>query len=194
MAEITPTAFARTPIAPSVINAVTLDGLTLDVVVHPGSIFEFPASSTWQVGMMGGRFDNLNDALEHAVVEQFRGLCGPFISLVQRDEHLRHLAGVPHLLGLLTTVFLSEMNAPMPGKFWNETFTIEQRNAVARLPAVAADRTALIAFGLALAELLVSRARPEFIRRGIAWPAPFAAVVAARLHEQLDLDCTEWLR
>ena len=33
---------------------------------------------------------------------------GPFISLLEREEHLRHLTGVPHLLGLLTTVFLAE--------------------------------------------------------------------------------------
>ena len=109
--------------------------------------------------MMSSPFADLADALEYAVLEQLRGLTGPFISLLQRDEHLRHLTGVPHLLGLLTTVFLAETGVP-PGKHWNRTFTEEQRAAVAASPPVSATREGVVAFGLGLAELVVTRARP----------------------------------
>jgi hypothetical protein len=52
--------------------------------------------------------------------------------------HLKHLTGVPHVLGLLTTVFLAETGTPPPGKIWNQAYTEEQRAAVAALPASSA--------------------------------------------------------
>ncbi len=114
---ISPTVFARTPIAPFVINAVTDEGLTLDIVVYKGKAFDFPSPSDYAVGMLSSvRFADLDDALEYAVAEMLRGLAGPFISLVARGEHLRHLTGVPHLIGLLTTVFLAELDAPRTGQ------------------------------------------------------------------------------
>ena len=122
-----------------------------------------------------------------------RGMAGPFISLVQREEHMRHLAGVPHLLGLLTTVFLAETGARPPGKHWNRTYTEEQRAAVAALPPAAATRDAIVAFGLGLAELLVTRARPLFPRYGLEWPGGLAEVVAARVDECLSIDTRAWL-
>ena len=120
-------------------------------------------------------------------------MAGPFISLVKRDEHMRHLTGVPHLLGLLTTVFLAETGAPPPGKHWNRTFTDEQRAAVAALPPASATRDGIVSFGLALAELLVRRARPLYPRYELAWPSEFAGVVARRVDEQLGIDVSAWL-
>jgi hypothetical protein len=190
LARITPTVFARTPIAPFIINSVTAEGLTLDVAVYSGSVPEWPApAGQYTVGMLSGkRFDDLGQALEYAVAEQLRGMAGPFVSLVQRDEHLKHLTGVPHLLGLLTTVFLAETGAPAPGKHWNRTFTEEQRQAVADLPPAGATREGIIAFGMGVAELVVTRARPLFPRYGLRWPADLAAVTAARVRDQLGLE------
>jgi hypothetical protein len=195
LAQITPTVFARTPLFPFVINAVTDEGLTLDIAVWKGEALVFDPPTTYTVGMLSGtRFDDVDDALEYAVAEQLRGLAGPFISLLQRGEHVRHLTGVPHILGLLTTVFLAETHAPPPGKHWNQTFTDEQRDAIAALPAVQATHDSLLEFGLGVAELLVSRARPLFEARGIAWPAPLAAVTAERLRACLDVETGDWLR
>jgi hypothetical protein len=194
LAEITPTVFARTPIAPFVINTVTADGLTLDLTVFKGEPFSFDPPAGWSVGLLSGtRFARLDDALEYAVLEQLRGMAGPFISLIQREEHLRHLAGVPHLLGLLTTVFLAELDAPMPAKHWNRTFTDEQLAVVAALPGAAATRDSMIAFGMGVAELVVTRARPLFAERGLAWPADLAEVVATRVLDILDIDTRAWL-
>ncbi len=192
--SITPTVFARTPLAPFIINAVTSDGLTFDLAVWSGAAFEPPPSSQYVVGALSSvRFDNVGDALEYAVAEQLRGLAGPFVSLVQRGEHVRHMTGVPHLLGLLTTVFLAESGQPQPGKRWNHALTPEQREAIANLPAVRATREDVMAFGLATAELVVRRARPMFDRFGLAWPHELAAVAADRLRAELGLETTAWL-
>lgn len=194
LAEITPTVFARTPLAPFIINTVTDDGLTVDLAIFKGEAFEFSPPADYTVGMLAGqRFAQVGDALEYAVAEQLRGMAGPFVSLVQRGEHLRHLAGVPHLLGLLTTVFLAELGAPPPGKLWNRTFTEEQLAAVAALPAASATREGIMGFSLGSARLLVTRARPLYPSFGLAWPEDLARVTGARLRACLDLDTQEWL-
>ncbi len=194
LAAITPTVFARTPIAPFVINTVTAEGLTFDVSVYATARPNFDAPPAYAVGMLSSRrFTEVGPALEYAVAEQLRGLAGPFISLVQRDEHVRHLAGISHLLGLLTTVFLAETAAPPAGKHWNESFTVEQRAAVAALPPARATRDDIVAFGLALAEMVITRARPLFPHYDLVWPTEFAAVVAARIDECLDIDVRAWL-
>jgi hypothetical protein len=145
------------------------------------------------VGFASTRFDNIRHALEYAVAEQLRGLASPFTSLIQRGEHLRHLTGVPHVLGLLTTVFLAETGEAPPAKVWNQTYTEEQRQAVAALPAVRATRDDLIAFGLATANLIVDRARPLFRQHDLDWPADLARVAAARIRDKLGIETTGWL-
>jgi predicted nucleotidyltransferase len=194
LAEITPTVFARTPIAPFIVNVVTDEGLTVDIGIWSGKAFEPLASTHYTVGLLSGvKFDNVGAALEYAVAEQLRGLAGPFISLVGREEHVRHLAGVPHLLGLLTTVFLAETERPQPGKQWNDTLTDEQRSTIANLPAVRATHDDIVAFGLGVAQLIVERARPLFPRYDLAWPSALAAVAAERLRSELELETGDWL-
>ncbi len=191
--RITPTVFARTPIAPFIINTVTDEGLTLDLVVWSGEVPARRPPTGYPVGFSSTRFGNVRDALEYAVAEQLRGLAGPFISLIQRGEHLRHLTGVPHVLGLLTTVFLAETGEAPPAKLWNQAYTEEQRAAVAALPAVRATRDDLIAFGLAVASLIVERARPLFRQHDLDWPARLAGVAAARLRDELGIETAGWL-
>jgi hypothetical protein len=195
LGAITPTVFARSPIAPFILNTLTPDGLTFDVAVFSGQAPVFPPpSSQYAVGLLSSRrFNNLAEALEYAVAEQLRGLAGPFISLIQREEHVRHLTGLPHILGLLTTVFLAETRAAPLGKHWNATLTAEQRDAVGALPPLGATRDGVMGFGLGLAELLVERARPLYDRYGLEWPAALCAVTAARLATHLDVDVSAWL-
>jgi hypothetical protein len=194
IAEITATAFARTPIAPFIINTVTADGLTFDLTVYARGSSVPSHTGGYVVGMLSHQpLASLAEALEYAVAEQLRGLAGPFITLIQRDEHMRHLSGVPHILGLLTTVFLAEMDADPPGKLWNRTFTKEQQAVVAALPPLRATRAGITAFGLGLAQLLVSRARPLYARYGLVWPSDLAAIAATRLRDCLAIDTTDWL-
>jgi Nucleotidyltransferase domain len=191
--RITPTVFARTPIAPFIVNTVTDEGLTLDLVIWSGDAPASRPRTGYPVGFASSRFDNVRDALEYAVAEQLRGLAGPFISLIQRGEHLRHLTGVPHVLGLLTTVFLAETGEAPPFKVWNETYTEEQREAVAALPAVRATRDDLIAFNLAIANLTVDRARPLFQQHDLDWPTDLARVAATRIRDKLGIETADWL-
>lgn len=191
---ITPTVFARRPIAPFIINTLTPEGLTLDMAVYSG---EAPPTlpSRYSVGLLSsGQFDDLGDALEYALEEQLRGLAGPFITLIQRNEHLRHLTGISHILGLLTTVFLAENGSPPPAKQWNQSFTSEQRDTVAALPPVSATREGMLSFGLAVAELVVTRARPLYSRYDRRWPNDLAQVAADRLEGELGLAVRGWLR
>jgi hypothetical protein len=192
LARITPTAFAATPVAPSLINTVTADGLPFDIAVHRGAVFDFPRPDGWFVG--GLLHPTLDAAVVHAVDELLRSLCGPFVSSVQRGDHVRNLTvGVPHLLGLLGGLFLAEQDTPMPPKQWSAVLTDEQQAAVAALPAVRAERDSMLAFGLALAELTLARARPELARRGLAWPDAFATATAARLSDVFGIDVGTWL-
>lgn len=195
VARITPTVFARRPIAPFIVNTLTGEGLTLDMAIYSGEApQEYTGPAQYSVGLLSSRlFDNLGDALEYAVEEQLRGLTGPFITLIQRSEHLRHLTGVPHVLGLLTTVFLAETGSPPPGKQWNRTFSAEQQATVAALPPVSATREGVLSFGLAVAEILVTRARPLYIRYERRWPTDLAQVAADRLEGQLGLAVRGWL-
>ena len=89
-------------------------------------------------------------------------------------------------------MFLAETGAVPPGKHWNGSYTEEQRAAVAALPPVSATREGLIAFGMGLAELLLSRARPLFHRYDLDWPADLASVAAARVQDQLGIDISSW--
>jgi hypothetical protein len=195
LAAITPTVFSRTPILPFIINSVTADGLTFDVVVWADEIPDFPPPPVrFAVGLLSGQtYDDVRDALEYAVAEQLRGLVGPFVTFLQRDEHLFLFHGIPHILGALTTVFLAETGrVPPAGKRWNDTYTEEQRAAVAALPPASATREGSIAFGLGLAELLLTRARPLFDRYDLEWPAELARVAADRIHDQLGIDISTW--
>ena len=176
------------------INTITDEGLTFDIAVWAGEVPEWPTPPVrYTVGLLSGSpFEDLGAALEYAVAEQLRGLTGPFISLLEREEHLRHLTGVPHLLGLLTTVFLAETGSVPPGKRWNGSYTEEQRAAVAALPPVSATRDGLIAFGMGLAELLLSRARRCSTATTWTGPSDLASVAAARVQEQVGIDISSW--
>ena len=191
--RITPTVFARRPIAPFIVNTLTPDGLTLDIAVYGGSAPPYVPSSRYSVGFASRPFESVGEALAYAVEEQLRGMAGPLISLIHRDEHLRHLTGCGHLVSLLTTVFLAETGAALPAKHWNRTFTAEQRAAAAGLPPLSATREGILAFGLGLAELLVTRARPLYPRYDLEWPSALAAVVARRVHDELNIRVDDWL-
>jgi hypothetical protein len=155
---------------------------------------EYAGPLLYSVGLLSSeRFGDIGDALEYGVEEQLRGLAGPFITLIQRHEHLRHLTGVPHVLGLLTTVFLAETGYPPPAKQWNPSFTAEQLETVAALPPVSATRDGVLFFGLAVAELVITRARPLYVRYDRRWPVELAQVAADRLEGELGLDVRGWL-
>ena len=197
LAAITPTVFARRPIAPFIVNCVTSEGLTLDIAAYPASMGEPPGRPPgFTVGLLSRvAFDNHADAVLYAVEEQLRGLAGPFIGFLQRDLHVAHLTGVAHVVTLLTALFMAENDvAKPPGKQVDAFLTDEQRRVVASLPAVSATYDGMLAFGLALGEQIVTRGRPLLDRLDRPWPDALEAVAARRLREMLGVDVSGWLR
>ncbi len=195
MSRITPTVLLDRPLAPFIINAVTADGLTFDVSVWAESSPDWTPPPGFAVGMMSGRrFTDYRPAVEYAVRERLRCLAGPGIRFLKRGDHLGHLGGLGHTLGLLTTVLLAEAevvpdDARHPERYMNAA----QRAVIEALPPVTATYDSLLAFELALAEQTLTRARPLFERYGLTWPTEFEAVAAANLQRHLGVT-VDWRR
>jgi len=185
LAEITPTVFAATPIVPVVINTITDEGLTFDVLVLRDGTPPFTPPSGIAVGMLSGRrYEDYPAAVEYAVAETLRGLAGPFRTFLERGEHVRHMAGCAHILGLLTTVMLAENDAPpVTAKRLNASLNDEQRAALASLPPLRPTRVDIAAFGLAVAAETLRRARPLFAEYGLDWPDALEGVARRRIEE-----------
>lgn len=64
---------------------------------------------------------------------------------------------------------------------------------MAALPGVRATRDDLTAFSLAVARLIVDRARPLFRRDELDWPSGLAQVASARLRYELGIETSDWL-
>jgi hypothetical protein len=190
--KIATTVFARTPILPFIINTVTTDGLTLDVVVFPESTPPFTRPEGYSVGLISGqRFADQAPAVEYAVAEMFRCLCGPFITDFGRREFVRPMIGTGHLLGLLTTVMLAETESPPPSaKTPSADLTDEQRAALAALPPLHATTDSATTFTLAVAGELTRRARPLLRRYGIDWPEELERTARARVKDVTGLEWT----
>jgi len=61
------------------------------------------------------------------------------------------------------------------------------------LPAVRATHDDLIAFDLAVANLVIDRARPLFQQHDLDWPTGLARVAAARIRDELGIETSGWL-
>ncbi len=195
MAAITPTVLLARPIAPFIINSVTDDGLTFDVSVWAQSAPDWVTPAGFGVGMMSGRrFTDYGPALEYAVQERFRCLAGPGVRFLKRGDHLAHMGGLGHTIGLLTAVLLAETSVvPDDHRHPERCLNADQRSVINALPPVAPNYDSLLAFELALAEATISRARPQFERLGLDWPAALEAVAAANLTRHLGVE-VDWLR
>lgn len=194
MGRITPTVLLDRPLAPFIINAVTADGLTFDVSVWAESAPEWIPPDGFAVGMMSSRrFTDYPAAVQYAVQERLRCLAGPGVRFLKRGDHLGHLSGLGHTIGLLTTVLLAETGVvPDDPRHPERYLTDEQRAVIAALPPVTASYDALLAFELALAEHTLTRARPLFDRFGLAWPTALEAVAAANVERHLGVT-VDWL-
>lgn len=185
---IAPTVFADRPLAPFIVNAVTADGLTLDVSFWAEHAPEWPLPTGLQVGFLSARrYDSYPDAVAYAVREQLRGLSGPLIKFLQRGQHIAHFMGLGHTLSLLITVLLAESDAPVDGRRPADALNKEQRWVISILPAVQPTFQSLLAYELAIAQEVLTRGRVLFDADGIEWPSAFEAVAAKNLREQLGV-------
>ncbi len=185
---ISPTVLADSPLAPFIVNAVTTDGLTLDVSFWADNAPEWPLPTGLQVGFLSGRrYDNYPDAVTYAVNESLRGLAGPLIKFLQRGQHITHFMGLGHTLSLLITVLLAEADAPIDGRRPADALNKEQRWLIANLPAAQPTFQSLLAYEFAIAKEVLTRSRALLASYGRAWPSAFEAVAAKNLREQLGV-------
>lgn len=185
---ITPTVLADRPIAPFILNTVTVEGLTLDISFWADDAPEWALPTGLSVGMLSGRrYDNYPDAVAYAVRESLRGLAGPLIKFLQRGHHIAHFSGIGHTISLLTTVLLAEDDAPIDGRRPADALGTAQRFVIANLPAVQPTFQSLLAFEFAVADEVLTRGRKLFVQYGLEWPTAFEAVAANNLRTQLGV-------
>ena len=191
MGKITPTVLLDRPIAPFIINTVTDAGLTFDVSVWAESAPEWTPPPGFSVGMMSGRrFTDYGEAVAYAVQERLRCLAGPGIRFTKRGDHVSHIGGLGHTMGLLMTVLLAESGVvPDDARYPERSLTDEQRAVFASLPPVTATYASLVDFEMALARETLTRARPLLPD----WPTALESVAARKVREHLGLTF-DWLR
>lgn len=195
LAAIDETVFAFRPIAASIVNAISADGVPFDIVVITDTQ-QPPQRSVagYTVGFLAKhRFPDQATALEYAVHEQFRGLVGPLPKFLNRGDHVDHFMGIGHTVSLLTAVLLAESSTPPPVRTVADALSAEQQEVIASLPPVSATYDSLLEFELAIAREVVTRARPLFERYGLEWPAALEAVAVRRLRDALGVDTSDWL-
>jgi len=185
---ITPTVLADSPLAPFIVNAVTADGLTLDVSFWADTAPAWPMPTGLQVGLLSGRrYDNYPDAVWYAVHESLRGLAGPLIKFLKRGHHIAHFMGLGHSLSLLIAILLAEADAPIDGRRPADALANEQRWLVANLPAVQPAFESLLGYELSIAKEVLTRGRALFERYNLEWPATLEAVAAKNVREKLGV-------
>jgi hypothetical protein len=194
MDKITPTVLLDRPLFPFVINSVTDEGLTFDVSVWAESAPEWTPPPGFAVGMMSGRrFTEFAPAVAYAVQERLRCLAGPGIRFTKRGDHVSHMSGIGHTIGLLTTVLLAENETvPKDSRHPERDLTDDQRAVFAALPPATMSYDGMLSFELALAEATLTRARPLFVRYGLEWPTALESVAARNTREQFGLTF-DWL-
>ena len=77
-------------------------------------------------------------------------------------------------------------SSPPPAKQWNQSFSSEQRDTVAALPPVSATREGMLSLGLAVAELVVTRARPLYPATTVVGPTTWLKWPPIDLKESSD--------
>jgi hypothetical protein len=143
--------------------------------------------------MSGRRFTEFAPAVEYAVQERLRCLAGPGIRFSKRGDHVSHMGGLGHTMGLLTTVLLAETGVvPADPRHPERDFTPEQRAVFTSLPPVTPTYDGLVNFEMALARETLTRARPLFTKYGLEWPTALEAVAARNVREHLGLEF-DWL-
>jgi predicted nucleotidyltransferase len=193
MDAIAPMVLRDRPIAPFIVNAITADGLVFDVSVWTSSMPGFAGRDGLAVGFLSSqRFHDYPAAVAYAVAESLRGTAGALIKLLKRGHHVFHFSGVGHTFGLLQTVLLAEVEAPIDSRRPWANLPPEQVAVLAALPPVAPSYDSLLEFELAVSRQVITRGRALLAHYGLEWPTALEAVAARNLREHLGVT-VDWL-
>ncbi len=187
-------------VKPSLINAITADWLRID------ADFATPREITRRTrdGLkILFDHDQLFDALPEAAakpgpnperliwqIEEFLRILGLLPLAMGRAEYFNSITGLLHLRTLIVDLLVEETAAPHRGGalHLNRLITAEQKQALAALPPLVAERDALIAAELAYAALYLPRARRMAARLGVDWPERFERATWAHLRATLGIE------
>lgn len=187
-------------VKPSLINAITADWLRID------ADFATPQEITRRtrdgLRILFDR-DQLFDALPETIakprpnperllwqIEEFLRILGLLPLAMGRAEYFNSVTGLLHLRTLIVDLLVEETAAPHRGGalHLNRLITAEQKQALAALPPLVAERDALIAAELAYAALYLPRARRMAARLGVDWPERFERATWAHLRATLGIE------
>ena len=187
-------------VKPSLINAITADWLRID------ADFATPQEITRRTrdGLkILFDHDQLFGALPEAAakpgpnperlvwqIEEFLRILGLLPLAMGRAEYFNSITGLLHLRTLIVDLLVEETAAPHRGGalHLNRLITAEQKQALAALPPLVAERDALIAAELAYAALYLPRARRMAARLGVDWPERFERATWAHLRATLGIE------
>lgn len=123
-------------------------------------------------------------------IEEFLRILGLLPLAMGRAEYFNSVTGLLHLRTLIVDLLVEETAAPHRGGalHLNRLITAEQKQALAALPPLVAERDALIAAELAYAALYLPRARRMAARLGVDWPERFERATWAHLRATLGIE------
>lgn len=187
-------------VKPTLINAITAAWLRVDVdIVTPEEAARRTKSGLRILfdrdGLLGalpiaGKKQAASPERLQWQVEEFIRILGLLPLAMGRAEYFNSVTGLFHLRNLIVDLLVKEADAQHRGGalHLNRLITAEQKQALADLPPLVAERDMLIANYLAHAALYLPRARRMARRLGANWPERFEAATWAHLRDTLGIE------
>jgi len=183
-----------------ILNVVTTDWRRFDIsFVEPGDLSRFDANRLTPL------FNRGDSSPPHAASTPYRPTPATVLPLVTeylrvtgllvvglgREEYVLGLSGL-EILRRLTVDLMLEENGVGPADRGgalrrNPFLTNDQRDELASLPPMFADRDGLIAANRALSAIFLPRARRLAAQTGTPWPSVFEAATRRHLQERLGV-------
>jgi hypothetical protein len=187
-------------VKPSLVNAITADWLRIDAeIATPAQMAGRSRSGLSVLFDRDGMFAAPPEATAKPApnpgrllwqIEEFLRILGLLPLAMGRAEYFNSVTGLFFLRNLIVDLLVEETDAPHRGGalHLNRLITAEQKQALAALPPLVAERDALIAAYLAHAALYLPRARRMAKRRGVDWPERFETATWAHLAAALGVE------
>ena len=193
-ADITPTVLLETvPHAPNVWYSVTPDGARLDIVIEKESDLDHsphrhrmalvdPEGLSARVPPPSDPSGPDPGGVQWRLKELFRALCLIEV-LVAREDWLLGVQGSALMQRTLADLYAAANGTSSTNgiKHYSSRLSSEQRAALEALPAIAANREAVIAGHRAIFDAVVSTVQPLAAALGVKWPSGLEATARAQL-------------
>lgn len=185
------------------INVVTEDWLRCDLnMVEPNALGQKARDIIIPLIDRDGVFAGLPETLPPKTpnpnalryqINEFIRVLGLMPVVVGRGEYLTGVMGNGLLRGLLTDLFMLDVNLPDPGGILHMSKLLpeEQIRIMSELPFPGAKRDEIVSANLAVAKVFMPRAKAMAERLGVEWPDAFEAATRRVLREKLGV-AADW--